>query len=78
MSRRLDLLTEITEAMEALGWGPYQADHEDANGQFEINFDFADCLVNAMTSHHPRQFPSRTTLPFSNLATLDHFTKLKG
>ena len=24
--------------MESLGWGPYQADHEDGNGQFEINW----------------------------------------
>jgi glutamine synthetase len=33
--------------MEELGWGPYQADHEDANGQFEINWAFADALVTA-------------------------------
>lgn len=22
--------------METMGWGPYQADHEDASGQFEV------------------------------------------
>ena len=27
--------------------GPYQADHEDANGQFEINWDYNDALVTA-------------------------------
>ena len=37
----------MMEAMEALGWGPYQADHEDANGQFEINWDFDDALKTA-------------------------------
>ena len=30
-----------------LGWGPYQNDHEDANGQFEMNWDFSDCLQTA-------------------------------
>jgi len=33
--------------MQALGWGPYQNDHEDANGQFEMNWDYADALVTA-------------------------------
>ena len=33
--------------MDALGWGPYQNDHEDANGQFEMNWDYDDCLVTA-------------------------------
>ena len=33
--------------MIEMGWGPYQNDHEDANGQFEMNWDYADCLVTA-------------------------------
>ena len=33
--------------MIELGWGPYQNDHEDANGQFEMNWDFSDCLTTA-------------------------------
>src|SRR5436190_18094925 len=45
--RRLDVITEITGTMIELGWGPYQNDHEDANGQFEINWDFSDALVTA-------------------------------
>ena len=28
--------------MEQLGWGPYQCDHEDANGQFELNWTYSD------------------------------------
>ncbi|KAH8050914.1 hypothetical protein JL721_11261 [Aureococcus anophagefferens] len=43
----LDFIGELCEHMEALGWGPYQADHEDANGQFEINWDFDDALATA-------------------------------
>jgi glutamine synthetase len=45
--RRYDVVSEICDAMIALGWGPYQNDHEDANGQFEMNWDFADALVTA-------------------------------
>ena len=36
LMRRYDLISTLCEHMEALGWGPYQADHEDANGQFEV------------------------------------------
>ncbi|MGR3485378.1 MAG: type III glutamate--ammonia ligase [Paracoccaceae bacterium] len=45
--RRFDVIREICDHMLALGWGPYQNDHEDANGQFEMNWDFADALVTA-------------------------------
>ena len=47
LMRRYDVISEICDAMLALGWGPYQNDHEDANGQFEMNWDFADALVTA-------------------------------
>lgn len=47
LMRRYDLITQISEAMELLGWGPYQSDHEDANGQFEMNWTYADALVTA-------------------------------
>jgi glutamine synthetase type III len=45
--RRLDVIAEITATMIELGWGPYQNDHEDANGQFEINWNFNDALTTA-------------------------------
>lgn len=47
LMRRYDVIAELVESMEALGWGPYQADHEDACGQFEINWDYDDALVTA-------------------------------
>ena len=40
-------LTAISEAMNGLGWGNYANDHEDAAGQFEQNFDYADALTTA-------------------------------
>ena len=47
LMRRYDVISEICDGMDALGWGPYQNDHEDANGQFEMNWDYDDCLVTA-------------------------------
>lgn len=47
LMRRYDVITEICDAMLEMGWKPYQNDHEDANGQFEMNWDFADALVTA-------------------------------
>ena len=45
--RRYDVISQICDTMTELGWGPYQNDHEDANGQFEINWDFNDALTTA-------------------------------
>ena len=47
LMRRYDLIKEICDSMIEMGWGPYQNDHEDANGQFEMNWDFSNCLVTA-------------------------------
>ena len=45
--RRYDVISEICDAMLELGWGPYQNDHEDANGQFEMNWHYDDALKTA-------------------------------
>ena len=47
LMRRYDLISEICDHMETLGWGPYQNDHEDANGQFEMNWDYTEALITA-------------------------------
>ncbi len=47
LMRRYDVIAEICDAMQALGWGPYQNDHEDANGQFEMNWEYDDALKTA-------------------------------
>ncbi len=44
---RFEVISEICEAMLELGWGAYQNDHEDANGQFEMNWGYDDALVTA-------------------------------
>ncbi|MEB3336036.1 MAG: type III glutamate--ammonia ligase [Leptolyngbyaceae bacterium] len=47
LMRRFDVISEICDAMLTLGWGAYQNDHEDANGQFEMNWMYADALITA-------------------------------
>jgi len=47
LMRRYDVITEICDAMLELGWCPYQNDHEDANGQFEMNWQYDSALKTA-------------------------------
>lgn len=47
LMRRYDVIAEICDCMLELGWAPYQNDHEDANGQWEMNWDFDDALITA-------------------------------
>jgi glutamine synthetase len=76
--RRFDVIAEICSTMTELGWGPYQNDHEDANGQFEINWNFSDALTTAdqlcffkfMVKQIAEKHGLRATFmpkPFSNL-----------
>ncbi|MEO8289910.1 MAG: type III glutamate--ammonia ligase [Gaiellaceae bacterium] len=45
LSRHYDFLTNVSRSVNDLGWGNYANDHEDANGQFEQNFTYADALT---------------------------------
>ncbi|QOZ38378.1 type III glutamate--ammonia ligase [Bradyrhizobium sp. CCBAU 53421] len=47
LMRQFPVIREICDAMLTLGWGAYQNDHEDANGQFEMNWHYDDALVTA-------------------------------
>ncbi|MEX0696530.1 MAG: type III glutamate--ammonia ligase [Dongiaceae bacterium] len=47
LMRRYDVITEICDGMLDLGWNPYQNDHEDSNGQWEMNWHYDDCLRTA-------------------------------
>ena len=42
-----DHLSLVSKYMNQLGWGNYANDHEDANGQYEQNFAYADALTSA-------------------------------
>ncbi len=45
LTRSLDFVTDVARNIDALGWDNYATDHEDANGQFEQNFDYGDALT---------------------------------
>jgi glutamine synthetase len=45
LTRNLDFVMDVSKAVTGLGWDNYATDHEDANGQFEQNFAFADALT---------------------------------
>ncbi|MDX2097647.1 MAG: type III glutamate--ammonia ligase [Leptolyngbyaceae cyanobacterium bins.59] len=47
LMRQFDYISSLVGYMEELGWEPYQCDHEDANGQFEINWTYSDALTTA-------------------------------
>ena len=47
LMRRYEVIAEVCDAMVTLGWKPYQNDHEDANGQFEMNWEYDDALLTA-------------------------------
>lgn len=43
----IDWLDEVIGCMNKLGWNVHCFDHEDANSQFEIDFEYADALTTA-------------------------------
>jgi len=47
MSKQSAFLERLSETLIAAGLDIYQIDHEDANGQFEVNYTYADCLRSA-------------------------------
>ncbi len=47
VTRMYEHLTTISTAMNSLGWSNYANDHEDGNGQFEQNFEYAEALITA-------------------------------
>lgn len=57
--RRSRFLERLTASLDACGLGVFQIDHEDASGQFEVNYKYADALKAAdnfmlfkMAAHH--------------------------
>jgi glutamine synthetase len=76
ISGALDFLRALGDGLAQLGWGVYQSDHEDANYQYEVNFEYADALTTAdrftffrmMTGQLARRFGAIATFmakPFS-------------
>lgn len=47
LTRMLPHLTDVSRNLNAMGWGNYANDHEDANGQYEQNWQYADAMTTA-------------------------------
>jgi glutamine synthetase len=47
LTRMYGHLTSVARMQSQMGWANYASDHEDANGQFEQNFGYADPMVTA-------------------------------
>ncbi|SDU30735.1 type III glutamate--ammonia ligase [Halopseudomonas salegens] len=47
LSRSREFLEKLTESLQQVGYDIYQIDHEDANGQFEINYTYSDAMTSA-------------------------------
>ncbi|MEY4764926.1 MAG: type glutamate--ammonia ligase [Pseudomonadota bacterium] len=45
LSRTRAYLEKLSNVLRATGMDVYQIDHEDANGQFELNYTYTDCLT---------------------------------
>ena len=69
MAPAMAYLQELTHALNQLGWGVYQCDHEDANGQFEVNFEYADALTTADRIVFFRMAASQIAKKYGAIAT---------
>ncbi|HUZ38473.1 MAG TPA: type III glutamate--ammonia ligase [Streptosporangiaceae bacterium] len=78
LTRMFDHLTTVSKYMNRLGWSNYANDHEDANGQFEQNFKYADAITTAdrlifyrymvhMVAHQSGMAATFMPKPFGNL-----------
>jgi glutamine synthetase len=47
LARSRAFIERLVESLQAVGIDVYQVDHEDANGQFEINFTYSDAVTTA-------------------------------
>ena len=47
LSRSRGFLEKLVDSLQTIGFDVYQIDHEDANGQFEINFSFSPAITSA-------------------------------
>jgi len=62
-------LRDMMEGLNRLGWDCYQSDHEDANGQYEINFHYADALTTADRYTFFKMMTSQLAQKYGAIAT---------
>ena len=65
----MDYLKDMMDGLDQLGWDAYQSDHEDANGQYEINFKYADALITADRYTFFKMMSSQIAQKYGAIAT---------
>ena len=65
----LGYLQDITKFCNQLGWGVYQTDHEDGNGQYEVNFNYSDALTTADRFTFFKMMTSQVAAKYGAIAT---------
>jgi glutamine synthetase len=65
----LSYLQDITKFCNQLGWGVYQTDHEDGNGQYEVNFNYSDALTTADRFTFFKMMTSQVAAKYGAIAT---------
>jgi glutamine synthetase len=80
LTRQYDFLTTVSKYCNELGWGNYANDHEDANGQFEQNFEYADALTSCDRAIFFRYMVHALAEQYGRVATFmpKPFTSLTG
>ncbi|MCE2464974.1 MAG: type III glutamate--ammonia ligase [Dehalococcoidia bacterium] len=69
ISGAMGYLREMMDGLNSLGWGSYQSDHEDANGQYEINFTYSDALTTADRYTFFKMMTSQVAQKYGAIAT---------
>ena len=69
ISPAMGYLQDLTRYCNQLGWGVYQADHEDGNGQYEVNFKYADALTTADRFTFFKMMTSQVAARYGAIAT---------
>ncbi len=69
ISPAMGYLQDLTNYCNQLGWGVYQTDHEDANGQYEVNFMYTDALTTADRFTFFKMMTSQVATKYGAIAT---------
>ncbi len=69
MAQSMDYLQDITRYGNQMGFGVYQSDHEDANGQYEVNFDWSDAVTASDRLVHFRLMTGQIAQKYGAVAT---------
>ena len=80
LTRQYDFLTTVSRYCNELGWGNYANDHEDANGQFEQNFEYDEALISCDRAIFFRYMVHTIAEQYGRIATFmpKPFTTLTG